>query len=48
MGHKELSDIFHCIQRQVTSSFGAKPVCVHSENIRDCTIKQHPDYPKFR
>ncbi|MFB8202100.1 hypothetical protein [Kitasatospora purpeofusca] len=43
-----MSDIFHCIQRQIRTSFGTGPICVHVENIRDCTIKQHPDYSKFR
>jgi hypothetical protein len=43
-----MPDVFDRIQLYARTSCGDDPVCVHAENIQDCTVERHPDYSKFR
>ncbi|MET8540579.1 hypothetical protein ABZW03_07975 [Kitasatospora sp. NPDC004799] len=43
-----MPDIFDRIHRYVEKTLGNGPVCVHLQDIRDCPVKQHPDYSTFR
>ncbi|MBO3674059.1 hypothetical protein [Streptomyces sp. NEAU-YJ-81] len=43
-----MSDIFDHIEWEVRKIFGGVPVCVHVGDVKECEIKRHPPYPKFR
>ncbi|WP_206504464.1 helix-turn-helix transcriptional regulator [Streptomyces chrestomyceticus] len=43
-----MPDVFDCIERKVRKIFGEAPVCVHVGDVKECEIKRHPTYPKFR
>lgn len=45
---RSMSGIFHQIESSTRKIFGDGPVCVHVGNVKDCDIKRHPTYPKFR
>jgi hypothetical protein len=41
-------DVFDCVAAYVRDVCGEGPVCVHVDDARECQIKWHPDYVKFR
>ncbi|MFF5669771.1 helix-turn-helix transcriptional regulator [Streptomyces hygroscopicus] len=43
-----MADVFDQIEWNVRKIFGGEPVCVHVGNTRECDIKRHPTYTKFR
>lgn len=43
-----MSDIFNEIEWKVRKIFGEGLICVHVGNAKECEIKRHPTYPKFR
>ncbi|MET9291631.1 hypothetical protein [Streptomyces sp. NPDC003077] len=40
--------MFDHIEWNVRKAFGKSPVCVHVGDVKECDIKRHPTYPKFR
>src|SRR5689334_11324168 len=42
------SDVFDCVAAYVRDVCGDGPVCVHVDDVRECQIKRHPEYAKFR
>ncbi|MBW5482321.1 helix-turn-helix transcriptional regulator [Streptomyces bambusae] len=43
-----MADVFDRIEWAVRGIFGEEPVCVHVGDAKECDIKRHPTYPKFR
>ncbi|MGW4693691.1 hypothetical protein ACWEO1_15035 [Kitasatospora cineracea] len=43
-----MPDVLERVHRYVEKLMGGRPVCVHAQDIRDCSVKQHPDYGAFR
>lgn len=43
-----MPDVFDRIEWKVRKIFGEEPVCVHVGNVKECEIKRHLTYPKFR
>jgi hypothetical protein len=43
-----MPDIFERIEWKVREIFGEEPVCVHVGDVKECEIRRHPTYPKFR
>lgn len=43
-----MPDVFDQIEWKARKIFGKEPVCVHVGNVKECEIKRHPTYPKFR
>ncbi|MFD0306972.1 helix-turn-helix domain-containing protein [Streptomyces sp. NPDC127119] len=43
-----MPDIFDHIEWKVLEIFGEEPICVHVGNVKECEIKRHPTYAKFR
>lgn len=43
-----MPDVFDRIEWKVRDVFGEGPVCVHVGNVKECEIKRHPTYAKFR
>ncbi|MFE2745513.1 hypothetical protein ACFXKS_22260 [Streptomyces scopuliridis] len=43
-----MPDVFDRIEWKVREIFGEEPVCVHVGDVKECEIKRHPTYAKFR
>ncbi|GHE10855.1 helix-turn-helix domain-containing protein [Streptomyces alanosinicus] len=43
-----MSDVFDRIEWKAREILGGGPVCVHVGDVKECDIKRHPTYSKFR
>ena len=48
IGVRIMPDVFDRIEWKVREIFGEEPVCVHVGDVKECEIKRHPTYAKFR